>query len=167
MFNDSTFRIVCSDHLQENEDCILPPWKGSNLSCFSSSNPSLDTPEMTGLFSSAAPRIWNSLYHFILDPVFITTTFKFLLKTLCHRFSTSITILLGLFSLVLFWMFYCVLNTQQGGYMCTLQIFIIIFIKLRSNFPIGGGQMQGVRSARGSLSTTGYGKTRRHCKIDR
>ena len=92
------------------------------VTCFSSINPSLDTPGLTGLFLQVRPAS-GTLYHLVSDLVFVPQNSNpFSKLILCHRFQGLI--LLCQFSYVLFW--FTAPWTHSRLDMCTLQVFIII-----------------------------------------
>ena len=91
------------------------------IPCFSSMNPSLDTPGVTGLFLQLR-HTSATLYHLNLDLVFVPQHYIFFLKLiLCLRFS-RINFVVSVSFVCFFW-FYCTFNTQQGGH-----VHIILFL---------------------------------------
>ena len=54
---------------------------------FSSINPSLDTPGVTGLFFSSCARISGTLYHLILDLVYVPQNSKLFSKLIMSQVS--------------------------------------------------------------------------------
>ena len=96
----------------------------NQVACFSSLNPSLDTHMVTGLFLQLC-HASGTLYHLILDLVFVPQNSNLFSKLiLCHRF-TRTNFVVSVFSFVLF-LFYCTLNTQ---WICShYKPFVIIII---------------------------------------
>ena len=102
--------------------------------CFFSLNPSLDTHGDRS-FSSAAPRIWNSL-PLILRSCLCTTYFKSFLKTylMSQVFNDYFCcVCFFVFCFVCF-LFYCALNTQQVD-TCALQALLLFFLLLSNVTP--------------------------------
>ena len=90
--------------------------------CFSSMNPSFDTPGVTGLFSSAAPCIWNALPLNLRSCLYTKNSKLFSKLISCHRFSRTYLVV-SVF--VCCFLFDCALNTQPSRMdMCTLHYLI-------------------------------------------
>ena len=94
-----------------------------SVPCFSSLNPSLDIPKVTGLFLQLRYAS-GTIYHLILDLVFVPQNSNLFSKLiLCHRFSRTNFVVSVFFGFVFG---FTVPWTPSRVDMCALQVFAII-----------------------------------------